>query len=65
MMEWPEGIAGLQTGCRAGVHARIGSGSVTKSHSLGTIGPAHKYKHRAPSISQALSRNGWEGKNTI
>jgi hypothetical protein len=21
MMEWPEGSAGLQTGCRAGVHA--------------------------------------------
>jgi hypothetical protein len=28
IVEWPEGIAGLQTGCRAGVHARIGSGSI-------------------------------------
>jgi hypothetical protein len=34
--EWPEGSAGLQTGCRAGVHARIGPGYITKSHGLGT-----------------------------
>jgi hypothetical protein len=24
------------------------------------IDPTHKYRHRAPSISQVLSRNGWE-----
>jgi len=36
MREWPECSAGLQTGCRAGVRARIGSGSITKSHRLGT-----------------------------
>ena len=36
MMQWPEGSAGLQTGCRAGVYARIGSGSMTKSHTRGT-----------------------------
>ena len=35
IVEWPEGIADLQTGCRAGVHARIGSGSIAKSHRLG------------------------------
>ena len=34
---WPERSAGLQTGCCAGVHARICSGTMTKSHSLGTI----------------------------
>jgi tRNA(Ile)-lysidine synthase len=28
--------------------------------SHGSIDPAHKHKHRAPSISQVLSRNGWE-----
>jgi hypothetical protein len=25
------------------------------------IDQAHKWKHRAPSISQVLSRNGWAG----
>ena len=34
-LEWS---AGLQTGCCAGVHARICSGIITKSHSLGTRG---------------------------
>jgi hypothetical protein len=38
IVQWPEWIAGIQTGCRAGVHARIGSGSTTKSHRLGTRG---------------------------
>jgi beta-glucosidase len=31
-----------------------------RNSNLRSIDPAHKHKHRAPSISQALSRNGWE-----
>ena len=33
-------------------------------HRRRAIDPAHKYDHRAPSISQALSRNGWAA-NTL
>jgi hypothetical protein len=41
MVDCPKGSAGLQTGCRAGVRARIGSGSIAKSHRLGASGVRH------------------------
>jgi len=78
-VEWPEWIAGLQTGspasdlyspgwgtgCHTGVHARIGSGIITKSHNLATrsLTACLCTIFRAPSFRFFLA-NGWESTNS-